>query len=107
MESRSGAKAAMAKVALPGGAIPGLLRDSVGVRVARPSDELLGDDALGVLGADKAVDLIAGHVIGGRAGARLEMVNHACGGGVHILAERAGDVLAAMDAGVQVLLVVR
>jgi len=103
VKSVQAAKTPMAEVAFIAAAVPGAAGDLVGVG-AVPSDEVLGDEAVRVLGSDEAVDIVS--TVERSLGARtaLEMVSQAGGGGVGVPAEGASDVLVAMLARVHVLL---
>jgi len=98
MESLNSRKRARTQIARPSRTIPGQGRDLEGVRITRPPNELLRNDAMGILGPNHSVDLIAAHGIRDGAGATLQVMDHARGGRVRALAERAGNVLAAMEA---------
>jgi len=97
-------KQAVAEVALPAaeaavvGAVGGLVLGG-----AVPADHVLGDDAGGVLVAHVLVQGVAVEAGGVGAAAALDVVHQPRGGGEARLAEGTLDVLAAVDAGVEVL----
>lgn len=94
----------VAQITLPHASVPGPVGAAVRVLgAALPPDELLGDQARRVLGPYELVDGVAVQRGGVPAAAALQVVCHARGGGVAVGAEGALDVLAAMDAGVEVL----
>lgn len=97
------AEAAVAEVALVGAAVPrhagGLVRRGRPV----PADELLGDEAAGILGPHRLVDPVAVQGRGARAAAALEVVREARSRRVAALAEGARYGLAAVGARVEVL----
>lgn len=83
---------AMAEIALVGArvGVPGPGGCLKRVR-ARPADQVLGDEARGILLPDEAVDGIAVDALGVGARAALDVVHEARGGGEAALAEGAGD----------------
>lgn len=105
VQARKLAKGAVAEVALVGSGVgvpsPGSSLERVG---AGPADELLGDEAGGVLLADEAVDGIAVEVLGLGAGALLDVVDQTGGGGEAAFAEGADDGGAEVGGRAEVLL---
>lgn len=105
VQVRELAKGAVAEVALVGCGVgvpsPGSGLERVG---AGPADELLGDEAGGVLLADEAVNGIAVEVLGLGAGAVLNVVDEAGGGGEAAFAEGADDGGVEVDGRAEVLL---
>ena len=92
----------MAEVALIRLPVPGTIGGLVCSR-ASPSDQLLRDEAVGILRADELVHLVPVEVFRVRAGTGLNVVSYPRGGGEAALAEQAHYIRCAMDAGVQVL----
>ncbi len=78
----------MAEVALPGVPIPGAGGGLV-LRRAFPADELLRDEAAGVLGPHEFVDRIAVQIRGVRTGAAFQVVRKSRRAYERPLAERA------------------
>lgn len=96
-ETIAGSKLAVTNVAFPHAAIPTPVGDNVGVvRVAHPANELLGDDSIRILGAHKAVYLIAIQMGRLGAGSALKMMGQSCGCGPRCLAKGTCNIEAAM-----------
>lgn len=89
----------------PATAVPGAIRGRVAVvgLLARPADQVLRDVAVGILLADNLVDLVTVQGRSHAAAATLQVVGQAGGGGEAVAAEGAVDVLATVDAGVEML----
>lgn len=103
-EARAAPKLAVAKVAFPRTTVPGPLADLVrDVRVTLPADEVLGEESVGVLGAHEAVQLVTAQMGRLGAGPALKMVRQPGGGGKSLATERAFNLSAAVDSGVEVL----
>lgn len=96
----------MADVTLPGAGVTvvGAVRGGVmRIPFLGPADQLLRDGSARVTLADQFVEFVAVHAR--RLGARpsLQMMRHATGGGEAGLAERTGNIRAAMNLRVEVL----
>jgi hypothetical protein len=98
------AKEAMAKIALIGfdKVVPCSLGGLV-AGAARPIEQLLGDDAIGITASDSLVELVA---VERGLGARpaLQVVNQAGGCSMCLVTERAPDGAVAVELAVQMLL---
>lgn len=94
----------MTEVAFPGAgvAVSSLIRGLV-VAGPGPADQLLRNLALGILGPDELVQLIAVDIPGVGAGAWLDVMSDAGGSGKALAAERTRYVGATMGARVQML----
>lgn len=105
VEPSAAVELARTEVALPRLAVESRLgRD---IHLVDPADEVLGDGVIGVLGANNLVHCLAVEM--GRLFACVGLVVVSEAGGSHeaVLAERARDGVAAVSAGVEVLVSVR
>jgi len=90
----------MADITFVASPVPGVFGDG---EVAMPFEEVLGDEAVGIYGADEVVDSLAVDVCGVGAGSSFEVVSYACCGDEASFAEWAGYGGALVDAGLEVI----
>lgn len=103
VQTLQGTEAPVAKVeALVPGAVLGPVGRLVLV-LALPADELLGNGALGIVGTHKRKERATVHFGSFAAGAGLDVVGDARGGGVGLAAEETWGTVVVMDAGSEVL----
>jgi hypothetical protein len=102
VQAMDGIKLPMTEVAFPGEAVPRVVRSLISARPI-PSDQLLRDPTLRILGSDELVQLIAVDVLCVGAGSLLDMMGDAGSSSESLAAEGTRYVRPTMSARVQVL----